>query len=85
MNITKEIWKEIDVVLAKYQIPYTTYFEKRNVQRVMKEPDVAVRDKHYKIHVVIPDYFEDATITTNDDFEEKLKNKFAREVAKLAL
>ena len=60
MNITKEIWKEIDAVLAKYQIPYTTYFEKRNVQRVMEEPDVVVRDKHYKIHVVIPDYFEDS-------------------------
>ena len=62
MNITKEMWKEIDAVLTKYQIPYTTYFEKRDAQRVMEEPDVVVHDKHYQIHVVIPDYFEEDII-----------------------
>ena len=45
INITKEIWKEINNILDKYKIPYTTYWENE--------------DKHIQINLVIADYFED--------------------------
>ncbi len=45
MNISKEVWKEIDDVLKKYKIPYTTHWE--------------CEDKHIQINLVIPNFFDD--------------------------
>ena len=59
MTISKHAWKELLVVLKKWQIPYTTHYEHRDVQRAMEYPDVTVSDKHVAINLVVPDYFED--------------------------
>lgn len=59
MNVSKETWKEICVVLEKYNIPYTTHYESRDVQQAMEYPDVTVQDKYIQINLVIPDYFEE--------------------------
>lgn len=59
MNISKEIWKEINKILEKYEIPYTTHYESIDVQKSMEYPDVTVQDKYIQINLVIPDYFED--------------------------
>ena len=59
MNISKETWKEILVVLDKHKIPYTTHYESRDIESVMELPDITVLDKHIQINLVIPDYFED--------------------------
>lgn len=45
MNISKEIWKEIDNILKKYKIPYTAHWEGEN--------------KHIQINLVIPNFFQD--------------------------
>lgn len=59
MNISKEVWKEIDDVLEKYKIPYTSHYESRDIQKAMEYPDVTVQDKHIQINLVIPDYYEE--------------------------
>lgn len=59
MTITKEIWKDINNVLAKHRIPYTTHFEHRDIQKAMECPDVTVHDLHILINLVIPDYYDD--------------------------
>lgn len=53
MYISKEIFKEINKILEKYEIPYTVHYRSR------KCSDVTVQDKHIQINLVIPDYFED--------------------------
>lgn len=45
INVSKEIWKEINNILAKYKIPYTTHWENE--------------DKHIQINLVISNFFED--------------------------
>ena len=60
MEITKEIWKEIDDILLKYTIPYTAHFESRDIPRAMEYSDITVQDKYVQINLVIPDYFEEA-------------------------
>lgn len=59
MNVSKETWEEICAVLEKNNIPYTTHYENRDVQRAMEYPDVTVQDKHIQINLVIPDYFKE--------------------------
>ena len=59
MNISKEIWRDILSVLGKHKIPYTTHYERRDIQRAMEYPDVTVCDLHIQINLVIPDCFED--------------------------
>ena len=54
MYISKEIFKEINKILEKYEIPYTVHYRSR------KCSDVTVRDKHIQINLVIPDYFEES-------------------------
>lgn len=61
MNISKEVWKEINNVLKKYEIPYTTHYATRDVQKTMEQPDITVHDKHIQINLVIPDYFDEET------------------------
>ena len=53
MDISKDTWKEINKILEKYEIPYTTYYESRDTQ------NVTVQDKHIQINLVIQDYFEE--------------------------
>lgn len=57
MNISKEIWDEIHNILKKYNIPYTSHYKSRDIQRAMEYSDITVQDKHIQINLVIPDYF----------------------------
>lgn len=56
MNITKEIWKEMLDVLKRHKISYVTHYE----EKVVKNSDTVVTDKHIQINLVIPDYFEES-------------------------
>ena len=49
MEITQEIWKEINAVLFRYAIPFGARFEKTEHGW----------DKHIQINCVIKDYFND--------------------------
>lgn len=61
MNISEEIWIEILRLLKKYEIPYTSHYESRDVQKAIEYPDViTVQDKHIQINLIIPDYFGDS-------------------------
>lgn len=59
INISQELWREINDVLNRYQIPYTTHYERRDIQKTMGQQDITVIDKHIQINLVIPDYFEE--------------------------
>lgn len=48
MNISKEVWKEINDILKKYKIPYTAHWEGEN--------------KEVQINLVIYDYFDDGDV-----------------------
>ena len=54
MKITKEIWKEIQGVLKKHKIPYSVYYEYKNLAKSI------ITSKHIQINLVIPDYFEES-------------------------
>lgn len=58
-NITKEIWKEIEDVLNKHNISYTSHYESRDIETAMEYPDRVVQDKYIQISLIIPDYFDD--------------------------
>ena len=57
MDITKDVWKEINDVLGRYKIPYTCHYTKRDVEQVMEKPSIEVVDKHIQINLTIPNYF----------------------------
>lgn len=59
MNISKATWKEVVDILKKHEIPYTTHYESRDIQKAIGYSDVTVQDKHIQINLVIPDYFEE--------------------------
>ena len=59
MNISKNIWNEVLDILNKYNIPYTTHYESRDIKNEMEYQDATVQDKHIQINLVIPDYFEE--------------------------
>lgn len=59
MIISKEVWKDINSVLGKHMIPYTTHFEHRDIQKAMECQDVTVHDLHIFINLVIEDYYDD--------------------------
>jgi hypothetical protein len=57
IDISKEGWKEISAVLAKYKIPYTTHYEE--ITGEMEYSDKVITNKHIQIHLVLRDYFEE--------------------------
>ena len=58
-RITKEIWKEFESILKKYELPTTVFYSPREVCRGLDKPIITAYDKHFEMHFVIPDFFED--------------------------
>lgn len=57
-KITKEIWKEFQDILKRYELPYTTMYEPREIWRAADDC-IIVHDVNIQINLVIPDFFED--------------------------
>lgn len=58
-KITKEVWKEIDVLLKKHKLSYTAHFEPRDLYNTSSNTVVTVYDKYFEVLAYIPDFFED--------------------------
>ena len=61
IEISREAWKEIKHVLAKYKIPYGVHYEERFPMEHLEIYDKSVRDVEVQIHenLLIRDYFNE--------------------------
>lgn len=61
MNISKQVWKEIEALLIKHEIPCTSHLTTHSVLKVdgTSTTKTQVTDRHIVINVTIPDYFDD--------------------------
>ena len=57
MNISKNAWKEINILLNKYHIPYTSNYSSRDIPKTMEEQDLKVIDKNIQINLTVLDYY----------------------------
>lgn len=59
MVITKSMWKDVQEVLKKHKISYTTHLETRDIRHPIDMSEVTVYDTHIQINLIVPDYFDD--------------------------
>lgn len=59
MEISKEVWREIALILQEHKIPYTTHLESRDIPVPMEECEKTVQDRYIQINLVIPDCFDE--------------------------
>ena len=61
MEISKEVWREIALILQEHKIPYTSYLKSRDIPAPMEECEKAVQDRYIQINLVILDYFNEVS------------------------